>query len=148
MPGAPKAARGRTREIARALLFGAALVGILAGPGRLGGTTTRSPLRGWAMYGDLAIGLVDARWVQVAGGREAPLEPAAVLAGGAQGAAGRRLVGRGPFLGLGRQLCRALGPGAEVRAYARIATPRGWEVLEAGERDHCGRGPAGAGAGP
>lgn len=126
------------REIARAILFVAALAAILAGPGRLGGTASRAPLRGWAMYRDLGVGLVDARWVRVAGGGEAPLEPAAVLPGGREGAAGRRLVGRGPFLGLGRQLCRALGPGAEVRAYARIATPEGWETLEAGEHDHCG----------
>ena len=36
------------------------------------------------------------------------------------------------------QLCAALGPGADLRVHARIATITGWAELERGEHDRCG----------
>lgn len=46
------------------------------------------------------------------------------------------------FSKLTKRLCRALGPDADLRADARIATKKGWETLSERERNLCKRVPA------
>ena len=101
----------------------------------------RSPyLRDWMLYRDVGVGLVEARFFRrAADGSEQPLDRFAAL-GVRRGSAPRALThitGEAGLHGVCARLCAALGPGADVRVYARIATTSGWAQLDRGEHDRC-----------
>ena len=130
---------------ARGLVFVLVLVAIVVGPQHLRWLVGPRPsLDGWAMYHDLGVGLVDARFVQVdQTGVETELEPLQVLRSEPRQIS-RRLRSLVELEALARRLCVALGPAAEVRAHARQATQDGWKIVATGERDLCALQPAGA----
>lgn len=130
---------------ARGLVFVFVLVAIIVGPQHLGWLVGARPsLDGWAMYHDLGVGLVDARFVQVdTRGLEIDLDPLQVLRSEPRQIS-RRLRSMVELEALARRMCAALGPAAEVRAHARQATQDGWRVVATGERDLCAMQPAGA----
>lgn len=139
------AAIGRARLRTRAGLLLALGAFILVSPAYrvLGG---RSPyLRDWMLYRDVGIGLVEARFTRRdADGRERPVDRFAALGLRRGASAPRTLTHITGEAGLHRvctQLCAALGPGADLRVYARIATTAGWAELDHGERDRCRPGP-------
>lgn len=129
---------------ARSLVFVLVLAAIVVGPGHLRWLVApRSTLDGWSMYHDLGVGLVDARFVQVtASGARLDLDPLKLLRSEPRPIS-RRLRGLGEFEALGLKLCAALGPGAEVRAHARVATLEGWTVAATGDVNVCAARPAG-----
>ena len=97
-------------------------------------------LRAWMLYRDVGVGLVEARFVRrAADGSEQPVDRFVAL-GVRRGSAPRALTHIEGEAGLHRvctQLCAALGPGADLRVYARIATTSGWAEVERGEHDRC-----------
>lgn len=136
MPSPPTSARLRLRA---ALLLG--LGGfILASPAHraLGG---RSPyLRDWMLYRDVGVGLVEARfYTRDRDGHTTAIDRFAALKL-PRSVAPRWLTHIAGETGLYRvcsQLCAALGPTADLRVDARIATTTGWTDLERGEHDRC-----------
>ena len=134
-------ARAGSERIAGAARAGgsaAALAMIVIGPGHLRCIVgSRPALDGWAMYHDLGVGLVDARFVQItAAGAELPVDPPALLRSEPRPVS-RRLRSPAEFDTLVRRLCAALGPSAQLRAHARVATQDGWVTTETGVRDLC-----------
>jgi len=93
------------------------------------------------LYRDVGVGLVHARFTtRDADGREQPLDRFSALAVRRGPSAPRWLThisGEAGLHRVSRQLCAALGPGAELRTYARIATIHGWAELDRGEHDRC-----------
>jgi hypothetical protein len=148
-------ARGR-RDPLRALRLAAfvVLVGFMAfGPcyrQALGGRSR--VFRPWWMFAGMGLGVVEAHFFERRpDGSERPIDRFALLGhGDAQHAPRelRRLVGREATLALARRLCDAVGPGADVRARARIATRAGWRALESGEQNLCLAAPPPAGDAP
>lgn len=136
---APRASEGG--GAGRTWVFVLVLAAIVVGPVHLrwlGGA-----LDGWSMYHDLGVGMIDARFVRrTAGGEEVDLDPRVVLRSEPRPVS-RRLRGRAELAAQGRRLCAALGPGADVRVYARQATLAGWTVMASGETDLCGTAPGG-----
>jgi hypothetical protein len=124
----------------RGLVFALVLVAIIIGPAHLrwlGGA--RPSLDSWSMYHDLGVGMVDARFVRrdrPGSGAELELDPRVVLRSELRPVS-RKLRGLAEVEGLGRRLCAALGPDADVRAYARVATQAGWQVVMRGDRPLC-----------
>jgi len=98
--------------------------------------------RQWTMFSLGGVGLLDVRFSRRFGDgnyepvdhyetlghpdwRQAPLEL-------------RRVVGEEQFERLADELCAALGPGADLRARVRIATPQGWRtILMEADRSLC-----------
>ena len=133
-----------TAGAARSLVFVLVLAAIVVGPGHLRWLVARSTLDGWSMYHDLGVGLVDARFVQVtASGARLDLDFLMLLRSEPRPIS-RRLRSLGEFEALGLKLCAALGPGADVRAHARVATLEGWTVAATGDANVCAARPAGA----
>lgn len=114
---------------------------VLASPAHraLGG---RSPyLRDWMLYRDVGVGLVQARFLRhTADGHTTPIDRFQTLKLPAGAGAPRWLTHISGETGLHRvcsQLCAALGPGADLRVHARIATTTGWAELDHGDHDRC-----------
>ena len=107
-------------------------------------------LRAWRMFADPGRGLVDARFaLRQADGSERPIDRYAVLGLApprAAPSAVRRPRGKDEFEALVRRLCESLGPGADLRAQARVAARAGWRSLDLDGRNLCGPRPAGEAA--
>jgi hypothetical protein len=95
--------------------------------------------RNWVMYRGVGLGLVDVRFVRhLPGGDEAPVDRFAALGYASPKEAPTevwRIVGRDGLAQVTERLCRE-APG-DLRAHARLATNRGWEVLLDGGEALC-----------
>lgn len=131
----PTAPEPRWRTRVRAAAFFALLALVVAGPTHLRLLAPRAPLRGWAMYRDVADGFIDARFLQRrADGELVELDPARLLPRERPGAPAVRPIRQPAQLAaVARGLCRVLGPDADVRVVARRATADGW--VPAGDAD-------------
>ena len=119
--------------IALFVAFAPAWGQVFGGRGRL--------LRSWRMFADPGRGLVDARFaLRLADGSDRPVDRYAVLGldpPRTAPSAVRRPRGRDEFYALAHELCRRLGPGADLRADARVAVRAGWRPIGLGERNLC-----------
>lgn len=101
--------------------------------------------RDWMLYHAIGVGVIEARFfVRGPDGDERPLDRFAALGVPDPRRAPqhlRRIDGEAGLHRVAQQLCAALGPGAQLRAHARIATETGWLEIHAGERDLCGPQP-------
>jgi hypothetical protein len=133
---APLLRRGLATVLVLTALFGGPVVrqGLLID--HIAGVPTRLLPR-WTMFGSVGFGLTQVRFWQVdAAGEKTPVDRFAVLDVNPldQPPGVWRLHGEADLKRLGRHLCRALGPGTDLRVRARTATRRGWkrEAKEAG----------------
>jgi hypothetical protein len=102
-------------------------------------------LRSWRMFAGPGVGFVDARFaLRLPDGSEQPLDRYAVLGLEPPRSAPsgvRRPRGKDEFQALVRRLCERLGPGADLRAQARVAARYGWRTVDLGGRNLCGAPP-------
>lgn len=93
-------------------------------------------LRPWAMFSGAGLDATEVRFVErLPDGSDRPLDRYELLATTpAQRAALAKVRDEAAARKLGRRMCKAIGEGADVRAYMRIATRQGWKrVLRAKE---------------
>lgn len=99
--------------------------------------------RNWVMFKGIGVGMIDPDYfVLEPDGKRKPIDRFAVLGFSSRWEAPkllRRIRGRYNLDQVNRQLCAKLGPGVDLRAITRRSTRLGWQVLEQGERNLCGR---------
>ena len=139
----PSAALLLRRGLATCLVLAALLGGPVLRQGlgvdHLAGAPTRLLPR-WAMFGSVGFGLTQVRFWRI----DAAGQPQDVDASAALGLSFLdqprgvwRLHGKADALRLGDRLCRTLGPGTDLRVYARTATRNGWKREAKGTRNLC-----------
>jgi hypothetical protein len=130
----------RSRIVARAVTFALVAGWIWFGPFYRQVLHGRSPIfRPWVMFSGAGLTATEVRYVEKrADGAEAALDRFVILAPD-----GRRprsiayLKDADAVRRVGRQLCRKLGAGADVRATFRIAKRAGWKREMKGEENLC-----------
>lgn len=161
MPAAKAATspvRAREQILLRLLGAFVGLLLVLGGPiGRQVMGLPDKHLSQWVMFRGIGLTLIDARFFsRDAQGNLERLDRGELLtrAPGETPLAFRRLRSVATVERMGRRLCSAVGPGADVRIVSRVATRRGWTPQFAGDVNVCAkpRGeqlvPGSAGAAP
>ncbi|MCB9692704.1 MAG: hypothetical protein H6736_12915 [Alphaproteobacteria bacterium] len=125
----------------RSLLLAGGIVFILAGPTwiqLLGGYLT--PLaRSWRMYKLVGIANCEVRYERsLPDGRTEPVDRMAVLGAERPRNHGMyRLANAQTVRQHSQALCKALGPGADLRLHARCPSLEGWTVIDEGNASVC-----------
>ena len=125
---------------ARAAVFVLILAWIVGAPFYrqiLGGKNKHA--RPWVMFSGISVGAMDAKFYeQQADGTRRKLDRYEALgAERPKNPRKRRLKGKHGAWGIARQLCRRLGPDADIRAVVRRATKDGWVLDYDGEENMC-----------
>lgn len=108
-------------------------------------------LRGWQMFSGQGLGVLQARWFAAnADGTRELLDRYAILAPGEPLPLRpeRRLKDEDAALRVARQLCKSLGPGADVRLELQSSTRKGWKTVIDGTTNECTRPKQRAAAAP
>lgn len=126
--------------VARAVVFAAATAWMIGGP------FYRQVLRGdsdvfrpWVMFSGAGLTATEVRFAeQPADGDEIPLDRYAILAPERDPPKSlTHLKDEAAVRRVGKQLCRKLGAGADVRAWLRVAKRSGWKREMTGEENLC-----------
>ncbi len=129
----------------RHVLFLGAAAAILLGPAERQVFGRNGLFHGWTMYSRVGLGLIQVDYrVRAADGVERRVDRHALLGSPSRRDEGRYYMKKIGTIAaaekVGRELCQKLGPGTDLRLYAKKAVRRGWKPLAAGEENLCAGG--------
>lgn len=145
MAGLRETWRGRGPLVARSVVFALLVVWIVGGPLVRQGLNVRNEFtkyfRPWIMFAGRGVRVVEVRFFErAADGRLAEIDRFELLGYAGRHEAPRelRLIrSRAETMRVARQLCAQLGRGADVRAWSRRSSRRGWRPEFDGTQRMC-----------